>query len=319
MEIFAHGDVEPKTASERAAVALAGNLQSVGADFVRCWFSWRFFEPRPVPASALDELAESGYAEYPMDDFVNTLTSRGIDIVPVLACGYQRMLPENLSVDSDPTLYLRRVGVHARLLVRRYKGKIKHWQIENEPDWWDMHVAGGWRHGVSWLESGAFREDLLGVLENAVREEDPNARVIVNLEADRPVTNIDLFAKHCDLIGLDFYPNYKAAEPINVSVFRTATEYARLSGKPMLIAETGYPSGPALLGYSRLKQAKYVEAAMKEAFAEDRLRAVGIWRYMDTAWRSFPEQENHFGLIDEKSGPKDAWYAFGEVVKTLRG
>jgi hypothetical protein len=196
---------------------------------------------------------------------------------------------------------------------------VKHWQIENEPNWWEMHELGGWRHGVSWVESGAFREDLLGVLGNAVREEDPRARVMINLEADRPIKEIDSFAKHCDLIGLDFYPNYRAAEPINVSGFGMANEYARLSERPVLIAETGYPSGPSLLGYSKLKQAQYVEAALKEAFTEDKISAIGIWRYMDTAWRSFPEQENHFGLIDAKSGPKDAWHAFGEKAKTLRG
>ena len=318
-EILARGDVEPKTASAKAAVALADNLQSVKADFVRCWFSWRFFEPRLVPASSLDQLAEAGYPEYPMDDLVNTLTDRGINVIPVIVCGYQRMLPDGLSVDSDPTLYLRRAGMHAKLLVRRYKGRVKYWQIENEPNWWEMHEAGGWRRGVSWVESKAFREDLLTILNEAVHDEDPNAQTIINLEADGPIADIGSFSRHCDLIGFDFYPNYRVAEPINVSVFTKAAEYAETSGKPVFIAETGYPSGPALLGYSKQKQAQYVEASLRETFAMDKVNAVGLWRYIDTAWRSFPPQENHFGLIDEKGGPKDAWYTFGRVLKELRG
>jgi hypothetical protein len=318
MQIRMHGDEEPKAASARAAVALADNLENVGADFVRCWFSWRFFEPRPAPASSLDELAEAGYPEYPMDDLVDTLTGRGIDVIPVLVCGYQRMLPDGLFVDSDPTQYIRRAGIHARLLVRRYKSKLKHWQIENEPNWWEMHEAAGWRRGASWVGSKVFRDDLLKVLNEAVHEEDRGARTIINLEADGPITDVNSFARHCDMLGLDFYPNYKAAEPVNVSVFGTAGEYARASGKPVFIAETGYPSGPALLGYSKQKQAQYVEEAVREAFAKDEINAVGIWRYIDTAWRCFPDQENHFGLIDREGRPKDAWYTLGKVVKSLR-
>ena len=318
-EIRAHGDSEPSTAAARASLALADNLQQARADFVRCWFSWRFFEPRLAPPSSLDRLAEAGYPQYPMDDFVGTLTGRGIEVVPVIACGYQRMLPDGMSVDSDPTTYLRRAAVHARLVVRRYKDRVKHWQIENEPNWWEMHEAGGWRRGASWVESGPFREDLLRVLNEAVHQEDPSALTIINLEADRPIAKIEEYARNCDVIGLDFYPNYRSAEPLSVAPFEKASDYARSSGKPLFVAETGYPSGPALLGYSEQKQAQYVELAVREAFAQDRINAIGLWRYVDTSWRSFPEQENHFGLIDEKRGPKDAWFKLIQILKEIKG
>ena len=318
-EILAHGNAEPRTAAARAALALADNLESAGVDFVRCWFAWRFFEPTPVPAATVGRLAEVGYSEYPMDSFVETLTGRGIGVVPVLACGYQRMLPEGLSVDSDPSLYIRRAAVHTRLLVRRYKGKVRFWQIENEPNWWEMHEAGGWRKGASWVESKSFRDELLKSLNDAVHEEDPKARTIVNLEADRQIPGADEFTRECDVLGLDFYPNYKTSEPINLSIFRKAADYAKAGGRPVFIAETGYPSGPSLFGYSEAKQAQYVELALKEAFALEEVNAVGLWRYIDTAWRSFPEQENHFGLIDEKGGPKQGWTRLAQTIKQLKG
>ncbi len=318
-EIRAHGDAEPGTEAARASLALADNLRSAGVDFVRCWFSWRFFEPEAVPAASVDRLAEEGYPDYPMDSFVGAMSAQGISVVPVLACGYQRMLPRGLSADSDPTLYLRRAGVHARLVVRRYKDRVKNWQIENEPNWWEMHETAGWRKGASWVGSRSFRDDLLRTLNDAVHEEDPSARTIINLEADRPIRTIAEFAEECDAVGLDFYPNYKAADPINLSALRASAGYAKSAGKPVFIAETGYPSGPSFLGYSGQKQAQYVELALKEALATDEINAIGIWRYIDTSWRSFPEQENHFGLIDEKSGPKEAWYRFAQVIKELKG
>jgi len=319
MEILTHGGTEPREAVKRASLALADNLSTANVDFVRCWFSWRFFEPLATPSASVDRLADMGYEEYPMDDFVNTLTGQGIDIVPVLACGYQRMLPDRLSVDADPTMYLRRASAHTGLVVRRYKDRVKHWQIENEPNWWEMHEAAGWRRGASWLESGSFRNDLLGVLNEAVHREDPDAVTIINLEADRPVTRAEDYAKYCDVIGLDFYPNYKNAEPISVAAFERAAEYAKECGRPVFIAETGYPSGPALLGYSKQKQAEFVELAVRKAFTQEEVNALGLWRYIDTAWRSFPEQENHFGLIDERGGPKDAWFRFAQVLKELKG
>jgi hypothetical protein len=45
---------------------------------------------------------------------------------------------------------------------------------------------------------------------------------------------------------------------------------------------------------------------------------IGIWRYIDTAWRSFPPQENHFGLFDNKGNPKPAWIEFSNVIKELK-
>jgi len=45
---------------------------------------------------------------------------------------------------------------------------------------------------------------------------------------------------------------------------------------------------------------------------------IGIWRYIDTAWRSFPPQENHFGLFDNKGSPKPAWAALSKVIGELK-
>ncbi len=127
------------------------------------------------------------------------------------------------------------------------------------------------------------------------------------------------YAKFCDVIGLDFYPNYKASELVDASVIERTGAAAAESGKPVFIAETGYPSGPALLGYSEGRQSEYVAQALREAYSQDKVTGIGIWRYLDTSWSSFPPQENHFGLIDEKTGPKAAWYRYAQVRKDLLG
>ncbi len=317
--IALHHQPIPQDEADRASLALADSLKSIGADFVRCWFPWRFFEPVPLPLGTLGSALDAGYEKWPMDGLVKALKAQGISVLPVLACGYSRFLPAGLSPDAGPDEYLKRAQLHARLLVRHYRGDISTWQIENEPDWWAMHEAGGWRSGASWLEGSGFRDALLRTLNDAVHLEDPRASTMVNLEADEGRLDVAEYAKFCDVLGLDFYPNYKSSEPVDASVVRRARDFARVAEKPVMIAETGYPSGPSVLGYSKEKQADYVCQALKEAHSLDGVIGIGIWRYLDTSWTSFPPQENHFGLIDEKAGPKDAWYAYGRVLKEIRG
>ncbi len=313
-----HGDAEPNTAAKRASLSLAENLVQARIDFVRCWFPWNFFEPTPTATEQLDQLLEKSYSNWPMDSFVSIMNDHGIGIIPVLACGYQRMLPQGLNLDSDKALYLKRASTHARLLVRKYKDKVKSWQIENEPNWWAEHAAGGWRSGFAWVHQHDFRQELLKTLRDAVHEEDESALTIINLEADAKTLDVAIYAPYCDMIGLDFYPNYKSPSPIDTTVFKLADTAAGTVGKPVLISETGYPSGPSLLGYSTEKQAEYVTSSCRSAHMLKGVNGIGIWRYTDTSWRSFPPQENHFGLFDNKGNPKQAWGTLSNTIRELK-
>jgi hypothetical protein len=317
-EIRIAGEQEPGTAPGRAVLALADNLVRAKVDFVRCWYPWKYFEPLPIAESSLDKLLDESYSLWPMDDLVNVLASRGIGVVPVVACGYQRMLPQGLEPDPNRSLYLKRASIHARLLVRHHKDRVKAWQIENEPNWWAEHEAGGWRSGLTWVEDHEFRRRLLETLNTAVHTEDSSATTIINLEADARTIDPGPYSSSCDILGLDFYPNYKMAEPVNPGVLKLAQQVGKTLRKPVMISETGYPSGPSILGYSPPNQAKYVENASREAYALDSVTGIGIWRYIDTSWRSFPPQENHFGLFDNKGNPKPAWSVYSRVIKELK-
>jgi hypothetical protein len=318
LEIRQRGEVEPETVAGRAVVALADSLVDAGVSFVRCWFPWKFFEPFPVPETSLDQLMENSYDRWPMDDLVNNLSSRGVDVVPVIACGYQRMLPQGLEPDPNRAMYLKRAAIHAGLLVRHYKGKIRSWQIENEPNWWAEHEAGGWRSGLAWVHEHGFRHELLQRLNDAVHQADSSATTIINLEADATVFEPGPYVSYCDVLGLDFYPNYKLSHPVNTKVLKLADQVAKKLSKPVMISETGYPSGPSILGYSAGSQAEYVAQSCRVANGLGSVTGIGIWRYIDTAWRSFPPQENHFGLFDNKGNPKPAWTELSKVIKELK-
>jgi len=296
-------DIPPLKKIGREAVAnLSKELSQSGIDFVRCWFQWNFFQPK----------MDTSEYRFPLDNFVSALKAEGIEIIAVLGCGYSRFLPIGISEDN-PVTYLSALEKVSRAIVSHYSNSIRAWQIENEPNWWFAHSASGWRRGRNWQIPG-FQEDLLKILERVVREESPSSLVAINLEADRKRTKWKFYSKFCDVIGLDFYPNYMKPLPIDISGFDLATDIRAQTGLPSFIAETGYPSGPSYGGFSESKQDDYVKAASEKAHSLDALNGISIWRYSDSDWQSFPKQENYFGLKHQDGVPKPSWNDYLEVI-----
>src|SRR5437660_4129090 len=81
-EIGRRGEEEPGTVAGRAVVALADTLVDAGVGLVRCWFPWKYFEPFPVPEASPAQLLETAYPQCPMDDLVNTFSSRAVRVIP---------------------------------------------------------------------------------------------------------------------------------------------------------------------------------------------------------------------------------------------
>jgi len=297
--------------------SLAKTLKESGIDYVRFWLQWNFIQPElqafnPSPR----------YSWSMVDTFLSVLKQAGIELLPVVGCGYQRMLPEGVDPTRNPAAYIKAIHESTREIVGRYKGLIKTWQIENEPNWWFAHYVAGWRKGVIWIapKASKFRETLLSSLRDAVLAEDGNAQVIINLEVDRAIKNLSFYARYCDLIGLDYYPNYSHAKPVYASsLIPKAKKVFEETGKRVMVFETGYPSGPSQLGYSKALQALYIKRLREAVGNEPLIKAVSIWRLSDSEWKSFPEHENHFGLIDADGTPKPSWHAYLDWIKNDKG
>lgn len=296
-----------------SASSLARALKTAGISYVRFWLQWNFIQPK------LRGFSSTSYEWFRMDSFIRALKDEGLELIPVIGCGYQRMLPEGVDPDENPTAYVKAVHESAREIVHRYKGFVKIWQIENEPNWWFAHYAAGWRKGVVWIDSKAqFRRTLLKSLLDAVRAEDGSASIMVNLEVDRALKDLSFYAEFCDILGLDYYPNYSHAKPVEASsLIPKAKKAFQETGKRLMVCETGYPSGPRMMGYSEELQALYVEKALEAVVGLSFIEAVSIWRLSDSEWRSFPEQENHFGLLRANGAPKPAWKTYVDHVKKL--
>jgi hypothetical protein len=299
---------EPPAIVKELCDDLVDRLREARISFVRTWFPWNFFTN-----NAKEETATA--IRFVLDTFVDTLKLNGIGVLGVLANGYHRFLPKGASVDRLDA-YVKELAPFWAEIVSHYKGSVDIWQIENEPNWWKEHLAVNWRSGLIWLEPGA-EEKIIGTLYNVVREENPKAKIVINIEADRHPVNLEFYAKYCDIMALDFYPAY--AHPHRTTsageIKIVSEDVKRQVGKPLIIAETGQPSGPHILGYNEERQAQYIRSACEEAFSSDAIDALCIWRLSDSYWRSFPMQENYFGLLTKDMESKPAWSEYVNQIK----
>ena len=288
--------------TKRLARMVAAFLKRSKIDYVRCWFPWNFFQPR----------VGDGY-KFPLDDFVNEMDDAGIGIIAVVGDGYGRFIPKNAST-SNLKAYLGQLTDSSTEIVRHYGGKISAWQIENEVNGWTGHTIANWRSGWIWLDE-KNKEPVLKALSGAVREESPKSKIVINLGYIGSRRKWKMYAKYCDIIGVDPYPSYYAPNDTSASgMGKLADVAAEETGLPVYIVETGYPAGPHIFGFDEQKQAKYVASACIHALESDKIHGLGMYRFSDSYWKSFPPMENAFGLLTVQGKPKPAWYQYAKSI-----
>lgn len=280
---------------------LIDKLNETKADFVRCWFPWNFFQQN------IDSKIK-----YTMDYLIEMLQSANKNVIGVVGNGYSRFIPKGVSLERIEE-YLNKLIPACRSIVSHYK-HVKIWQIENEPNWWKEHFLAGWRKGLIWFESDS-EERIIKSIYDAVREERQDCKIMINLEVDRGLPDLEKYKRYCDIIGLDLYPSYAHPHNTDAKEVQIAKKVKRIAGLEVIVAETGYPSGPGIFGYSETRQAEYIYSVCKESYSCDALSGLLVWRFSDSDWRSFPPQENHFGLYDKKGKEKQSWQVFKEFTK----
>lgn len=112
-----------------------------------------------------------------------------------------------------------------------------------------------------------------------------------------------------------FEPWFKTAGPENWADF-VAKVTEKLAGAycgPILVKETGLPTGPAAMGYDEAKQAQFWRA-LEEQMKPSRARAFSYFAAFDAPWRvsdfnpvaGHHPEEAHWGLFTEARAPKPA-------------
>jgi hypothetical protein len=265
---------------ERAA-ALA---QSAGVKWSREEFSWGRIEPRK---------GEYDFAFY--DRVVDTARAHGISVYALLAywSGWTKPYTEE-GVDDFVNW--------TRVLVRRYKDRIKHWEIYNEPNIF------------FWQGDKELYPVLLKKCYAAIKEEDPDALVLGISTA-----GVDAgFIRFCLDRGAPFdvltvHP-YRS-ELRDGSFMTQLRATAELVGnRPVWITEMGWSTQVGATDERR--QAELLARCYLASVASNACQNVSWYNFRNDGNDPFYNEDN-FGALRSDLTPKPAYRALMTVCRTL--
>ncbi|MFX1519125.1 MAG: beta-galactosidase [Promethearchaeota archaeon] len=247
------------------------------------------------------------------DNFIERVHNKGFKVLLILATGEPEWTGQLVSKEFNENS-----EAFIRTVVERYRAYVDYWQIENELN---MRVS-----PARWNKIVRFYERMCA----AVRELDPSAQIVINLNCDVPlwshfinlIRNLDF-----DIIGLDSYPGtYSGAPP---SIWSTYIRDAERTGKEVMITEAGYSTFDAL--HTEEKQDHYVQALLSTLSDFDLCGIVWFEFNDETSvptWTStaiqfgafsqlFGEIELHFGLVTLDRTPKPALTTIQEWIQNI--
>ncbi len=253
---------------------------------------------RAHPELVTQFIAEHDWSSF--DDEIGGMLAGGLTPVPIVGHGYVGTLPTYNGVPADPDHlgrdeYLARQYLVTRATVERYDADgdldapgsphIRYWQTENELNEAFLTALWGWRtpsftdaFGSAW-QDWSYVSQILSTLRLAVKDADPTALTTLNFHTDisdalnqfllQPtwLESIESWRLQMDFLGMDAYPNYYESTPVKGSVVgdRIVQIQGQSCGMPIVVMETGYPTGPSVEGFDETQQVDYIQTAFDGA------------------------------------------------------
>lgn len=260
-------------------------------------------ELRAHPEWIDDYIASRNWSSF--DAELGGMIAGGVIPVPIVGHGYVGALPRMEGSPDQPAdpdhlgreEYLARIYRAARATVERYDHDghldapggldVRYWQTENELNQAFLTALWGWRSpsllealGSAWQDF-SFVSQILSTLRLAVKDADATALTTMNFHTDisdelmkfvlQPtwMESVVSWRMQMDFLGVDAYPNYYRATPVNGAAVgeRVARVAGESCGMPIVVVETGYPTGPSVEGFGETEQADYVQTAFDGAIA----------------------------------------------------
>ena len=265
------------------AAALA---RDAGVKWSREEFQWHRIEPRP---------GEFEWSYY--DRMVETALDHGIQIYGLLAywsSWAQAYTPEGIEA------YAR----WAAAVVRRYRDRIRHWEVWNEPNIF------------FWRGPRDMYADLLKKAYAAIKDVDPAAQVLglstAGIDTPFIARMLDLDAP---FDALTIHPYRKHLD--ETSFMRELREVrALVGGRPVWITEMGWPT--QIGSVDEAEQARLLARCYLSAAASGAVENVSWYNFRDDGEDPL-YNEHRFGVVRRNLQPKAAYLALATVCRTLAG
>lgn len=267
-------------------------LEKAGVRWVRFGFRWNELE------------SEKGrYNFKKIDWLIDTALKHNIKILGVIV-----RTPVWASGTSDPDSPPKNIEDWKRFvstLVSRYKGRVTHWEILNEPD-----IKKFWN---------GTPEEYMRLLKEAyktIKEVDPSIKVVsagLDGNGEKYIDKLLTLgmADYCDIIAFHPYGNTPEDSLKRVKNFLKIMERHGVK-RPLWITEVGWQTGGWLRGPSIAKDEEAKARYLKEVFNF-------LIPYADVIfWYRSVEGPRMYGLIElDKSGkitPTPAYNAYKDMV-----
>ena len=299
-------------------VPIAAQLDLVvelGAKWYRCDWSEGAFRAAP---SAYDAL-------------VDEAARRGIRLLPVIfpdtSCRSERPLAESRAAAER----------FARALAARYRGRVSHWELDNELDNWAMVRKGEkcpdgrvWQWGDPHGNNpNHFQEDRfqraraeLEGMHAGIKAADPAAKTIVDSCWIHHGFIQRLFVQDrvpIDILGWHWYS--EMGDPANTSGGFNLLAHLKGFGKPIWFTELNRRGG-SLRG-KHAEQAEYLLKLGRQLRASPGVEAMFVYELLDEPYFGPDNPESHYGLAELLRGGDGLWQigprkpAFGALRSLL--
>lgn len=262
-------------------------LADSGTGWAREDFQWQVIQPAP-----------NQFSWDVIDRVVDALRTKGINILGVLSGptpGWAATGTNNTFAAPDP----QRFAAFAQAVADHFKGRVRYWQIWNEPE-----------NALYWQPSpdaGAYAT-LLKTVYPAIKSANPDAQILLggvvptHLDYLRGIYLNDAWSSF-DILGLHPYVDPKSPEQGQIGTGDVSAVKALagdLGQKPIWATELGWATGPVgrdSTGVDEQSQANYLVRGMAL------LRAAGVDKVI---WYSFKDDSNGpYGLVRAGSDPGD--------------
>lgn len=266
---------------------LASLAQRAGVKWTREEFSWAGTERSP---------GKYDWSFY--DQVVDIAHAHGMSVY-ALMCYWSEWARPNTQEGIDA--YCRWV----REAVRRYKARIHHWEIWNEPN---IFFWSGPRELYAKLLTQAYE---------TIKAEDPAAQV---LGCSTAGIDSDFIRKTIGWGGrfdaLTIHPYRGSLDDLAyIEDLRQAREL--VGGRDVWLTEIGFPSH-LVTGWSERRQASLVARVYLASAASGAVRNVSWYDFRNDGPDPF-ENEQNFGVVRSDFRPKPAYRTLATVCRTLGG
>jgi hypothetical protein len=264
---------------------VAALARAAGVKWSREEFQWGRMEPK-----------RGAYAFEFYDRLLETANRHGISVYAIVAYWTPWTKPYEEEGFKDYCTFLRE-------LVKRYKGRIKHWEIYNEPNIF------------FWSGPHDRYPALLKMAYETVKAEDPEAQVLGCSTAgiDNRFIQMCLDAQ-APFDTLTIHP-YRSA--LHEQTFMSELEAARkqVGGRQVWITEMGWPTIPG--NASERQQAALLARSYLSAIGSGASHNICWYDFRNDGWNPYYNEEN-FGITYQDLTPKPAYRALASVCRTFQ-